>query len=126
MIIGIGTDIVKIQRIRDSVAKYGDQFLNRCFTETERARAQTKHDPVHAFARLYAVKEAVLKAMGTGMRDGLSWQDLMVSWDRYGAPQLTLGAGAKAYLPSESVNIRLSMSDDGEYAVAFAVIEKTS
>ena len=124
MIIGIGTDIVKIQRIRELVATYGEQFLNRCFTPSERARAESKHDPVHAFARLYAVKEAILKALGSGMREGLSWHDLMVSWDRYGAPQVTLGEGAKAYLPVNEVNIRLSMSDDGEYAVAFAIIEK--
>jgi holo-[acyl-carrier protein] synthase len=124
MILGIGTDIIKIDRIRGSIAKFGEQFLKRCFTPTERARAEGKHDPAHAFARLYAAKEALLKALGTGMREGISWQDIMISWDKYGAPTAVFGPGAKAYLSSENVNIRLSMSDDGEYAVAFAIIEK--
>lgn len=125
MILGIGTDIVKITRVRGSIEKYGEQFLNRCFTPTERERANGKHDPAHAYARLYAAKEALLKALGTGMRDGISWHDIQVSWDKYGAPTAIFGPGAKSYLKAENVNIRLSMSDDGEYAVAFAIIEKT-
>ena len=124
MILGIGTDIVKIDRVRGSIEKYGEQFLVRCFTPTERARADDKFDPAHAYARLYAAKEALLKALGTGMRDGISWQDIQISWDKYGAPTAVFGAGAKAYLKAENVNIRLSMSDDGAYAVAFAIIEK--
>jgi holo-[acyl-carrier-protein] synthase len=125
MIIGIGTDIVKIERIRQSIDKYGDSFLNRCFTETERARSQTKHDPVCAFARLFAAKEALLKAMGTGMIQGLSWHDLQISWDERGAPKVTLGKGVKTYLQEpEMLNIHLSMSDDADYAIAYAIIEK--
>ena len=124
MITGIGTDIVKISRIRDAIGQYGDQFLRRCFTDGERARAETKHDPAHAYARLFAAKESLLKALGTGMRQGLSWQDFKISWDDQGAPQVLLGPGAVARLPVQNVNIRLSMSDDGDYAVAFAVIEK--
>lgn len=124
MILGIGTDIVKIDRIRGSVEKYGQQFLTRCFTPAERTRSAGKADPILAYARLYAAKEALLKALGTGMREGISWQDIQISWDKYGAPSAVFGPGAKAYLTAENVNIRLSMSDDGAYAVAFAVIEK--
>lgn len=124
MIQGIGTDIVKIERIREAIAKYGDKFLQRCFTETEIARSETKNDPAAAYARLYAAKEALLKALGTGMREGLSWHDLQISWTEYGAPQVTLGAGAESYLSAKNVRTHLSMSDDQEYAVAYAIIEK--
>lgn len=126
MIQGIGTDIVKIERIRESVATYGDKFLNRCFTQDEIQRSQTKHDPVAAFARLYAAKEALLKALGSGMREGLSWHDMQISWNEFGAPKVTLGEGAFRYLPVKNVTIHLSMSDDGEYAVAFATIENNA
>jgi signal peptidase I len=124
MIIGIGTDIIKIDRIRGLIAEYRDKFLHRCFTPSERERADTKHDPAHAYARLYAAKEALLKALGTGMRDGISWQDVQISWNKYGAPTAIFGPGARTYLSHNDVNISLSMSDDGEYAVAFAIIEK--
>lgn len=126
MIHGIGTDIVKIERIRHSVDRYGEKFLERCFTATERERSLTKHDPIAAYARLYAAKEALLKALGSGMREGLSWHDLQVSWDAYGAPKVTLGDGVWRYLPEKNVTTHLSMSDDGEYATAFAIIEKNT
>lgn len=126
MILGIGTDICQIERIRGSIEKYGAKFLDRCFTATEQERANGKHDPAKAYARLYAAKEALLKALGTGMRDGISWQDLQISWDDFGAPNAVFGPGATAYLKAEHVNIRLSMSDDGSYAVAFAIIEKVN
>lgn len=124
MIHGIGTDIVKIQRIRDAIAQYGEKFLQRCFTAAEIERSQTKNDPAAAFARLYAAKEALLKALGTGMREGLSWHDLQVSWSKYGAPQVQLGAGVQHYLDVKNIITHLSMSDDGEYATAYAIIEK--
>lgn len=126
MIHGIGTDIVKIQRIRDAIEQYGDKFLQRCFTPTEIQRSQNKNDPAAAFARLYAAKEALLKALGTGMREGLSWHDLQISWTEYGAPQVVLGSGAEHYLDLKNIRTHLSMSDDGEYAVAYAIIEKNN
>lgn len=124
MIIGIGTDIAKISRIRDSVTKYGEQFLKRCFTDSERNYADRRHEPITAYTRMFAVKEAVLKAFGTGMREGLSWHDMEIYRNELGAPSVRIGDGAKRYLPDTALNIRLSMSDDGDYAVAFVIIEK--
>lgn len=124
MIHGIGSDIVHIPRIRKAIEQYGDKFLNRCFTASEIARAQGKSDPSAAFARLYAAKEALLKALGSGMREGLSWHDLQISWTEMGAPQVTLGDGTQHYLQEKNVTTHLSMSDDQEYAVAYAIIEK--
>lgn len=124
MITGIGTDIVKIDRIRKVVAAYEEQFLHRCFTAAERQRCNRRHDPIRAYARLFAAKEALLKALGTGMREGLSWQDWEIMPDHQGAPSVTVRGGAAAKLGSGAFNIRLSLSDDADYAVAFAVIER--
>ena len=123
MIKGVGTDIVHIPRIASSVQHYGDAFLNRCFTGVERDRAEKRPDKIAAYARLYAAKEALLKALGTGMRDGLSWHDFSISPDEQGAPHVTLSGGAAARLGKEQPIIHLSLSDDGDYACAFAIIE---
>jgi holo-[acyl-carrier protein] synthase len=123
MIKGIGTDIVHIPRIASSAQQYGDAFLNRCFTGVERERAEKRPDKIAAYARLYAAKEALLKALGTGMRDGLSWHDFSISPDEQGAPRVTLSGGAAAIFHGQQPVIHLSLSDDGDYASAFAVIE---
>jgi holo-[acyl-carrier protein] synthase len=124
MIIGIGTDIVKVSRIKEAVEQYGDQFLDRCFTRTERERSDKRHEPMRAYARLFAAKEALLKALGTGMREGLSWHDWEITPDSYGAPTVKVSGGAAEKLGNQGLNIRLSMSDDHDYAVASAVIER--
>lgn len=123
MLKGIGTDIVHIPRIASSIAQYGDAFLNRCFTPVERSRADARPDTAAAYARLYAAKEALLKALGTGMRDGLSWHDFSISPDAMGAPHVKLSGGAAALLSQTNYTAHLSLSDDGDYAVAYAVIE---
>jgi holo-[acyl-carrier protein] synthase len=124
MIIGIGTDIVKVSRIQESIDTYGDQFLERCFTKVERERSLSRHEPIRAFARLFAAKEALLKALGTGMREGLSWHDWEITPDSHGAPTVAVLGGAAKRLGKDTYNIRLSMSDDADYAIAYAVIEK--
>lgn len=124
MIIGLGTDIVQIKRIQKSIDDYGEQFLKRCFTPHERERSDKRSNPIHAYARLFAAKEALLKALGTGMREGLSWQDWEITPDAYGAPTVAVLGGAAERLGQNKLNIRLSMSDDHDYAVAFAVIER--
>ena len=125
MIIGIGTDIVQVRRIRESVDRYGDQFLNRCFTPVERKRADARAEPVRAYSRLFAAKEALLKALGTGMRESLSWHDFEITPDPLGAPTVAISGGAARHLAKYNINIRLSMSDDHDYAVATALIQTT-
>jgi holo-[acyl-carrier protein] synthase len=125
MIIGIGTDIVRIRRIQSAMEEYGAKFLERCFTAAERDRAESRPNPVAAYARLFAAKEALLKALGTGMREGLAWHDWQILPDAHGAPGVSVTGGAARILGEDPLNIRLSMSDDDDYAVAFAVIEKT-
>lgn len=127
MIVGLGTDIVQISRIRQIVdGASGDKFLARCFTAVEIERSQSKHDPAAAFARLYAAKEAALKAIGTGMREGLAWHDFEVIHTDLGAPIICITGGAKLVLQEKSryaVIPHLSLSDDGDYAVATVIIE---
>lgn len=123
MIIGIGTDIVQVKRIQDTIDRYGEQFLNRCFTPAERQRADNRAAPVRAYARLFAAKEALLKALGTGMRESLSWHDWEILPDELGAPQVRISGGAAAKFNGQKINIRLSMSDDHDYAVATALIQ---
>jgi holo-[acyl-carrier protein] synthase len=124
MIIGIGTDIAQISRIRNSVESYGTEFIDRCFTKAEQRRAESRPNKIAAYARLFAGKEALLKALGTGMREGLAWHDWEILPNERGAPTVAISGGALKILGEGDLNIRLSLSDDGDYAVAFAVIEK--
>lgn len=129
MIIGLGTDIVQISRIAGLMEKFADKFLQRCFTEAECTRADSKHEPAAAYARLYAAKEATLKAVGTGMREGLAWHDMEVGHTELGGPVLTIRNGCLAVLRQKTPHdfvCHLSMSDDGDYAVATVIIETLS
>ena len=102
MIIGMGTDIVQISRIAALLEKFETRFVETCFTPTERERASAKPAPAKAYARLYAAKEATLKALGTGMREGLSWQDLEIGHDALGKPIITIKDGCRALLAEKN------------------------
>ena len=126
MIFGLGTDIVQISRIQGMIEKFDDRFLERCFTAAEIARAKTKAQAINSYAKHYAAKEATLKALGTGMREGLSWQDIEVGHTALGAPTLSLTGGVALFLQEKglkNVILHLSLSDDGDYAVATVIIE---
>jgi holo-[acyl-carrier protein] synthase len=126
MIAGLGTDLVRISRIRELMERFHERFVERCFTEREIARAGTKADPAAAFARLYAAKEAALKALGTGMREGLAWHNIEITHNALDAPLLSLTGGAAQLLQEKGltgVKLHLSLSDDGDYAVATVLIE---
>ena len=132
MIIGIGTDIVDIGRIKKLMAgeQKRNQFLNRVFTDGEQkasAKYKDKPDQLTAFfAKRFAAKEAVVKALGTGFRDGLFLKDIDIYNDDLGKPHVHLSGGALTVLNKISgvdVRIHLSLSDDGDYAMAYVVIE---
>ncbi|HEY1096826.1 MAG TPA: holo-ACP synthase [Alphaproteobacteria bacterium] len=126
MIIGLGTDIVQISRIKAMLDKFEERFQERCFTPAEISRASAKSNPAAAFARLYAAKEAALKALGTGMRESLAWHDFEVSHTLLGAPIMHFTGGAALILKEKGVEtpkLHLSLSDDGDYAVATLIIE---
>jgi len=123
--IGIGTDIVEIKRVEAVLARHPWRFPQRILGAAELARLQASSTPARYLARRFAAKEAVAKAFGTGIGGHLAWQDLEVTNNASGAPEVQLsprGAGLLASLGGARVLV--SLSDERAYAVAFAVVLK--
>ena len=128
MIVGIGSDLADIRRIQASLDRFGERFVQRVFTEVERARSERKGDRASSYAKRFAAKEACSKALGTGMRAGVFWRDMGVVNLPSGKPTLKLTGGAAARLTAlvpagMEAFIHLSLTDDHPYAQAFVVIE---
>jgi holo-[acyl-carrier protein] synthase len=113
----IGVDIVEIDRIRTSYARYGERFLRRILTDGEAERCLARPDPVTSLAGRFAAKEAVSKALGTGISHGLSWHDIEVSNDESGKPRAIVRRSGR------QIHVKLSISHDRHSAVAMAVME---
>ena len=127
MIIGIGTDLLDVRRIEQTLERFGDRFTNRIYTETERGRAARRSNPAATFALCYAAKEACAKALGTGFRQGVYWRDMGVDNLASGKPFLVLTGGARVRLmalipPGMTGQIDLSLSDEFPMAQAMVVI----
>jgi holo-[acyl-carrier protein] synthase len=128
LIVGVGSDLTDIRRIEATLARFGDRFVRRVFTEIERARSERKPDRAGSYAKRFAAKEACAKALGTGMRRGVAWRDLGVVNAPSGRPTMVLTNGAADRLaalvpPGWRPVIHLSLTDDHPYAQAFVVIE---
>lgn len=124
-IIGLGTDLARIERFRTFVLKDEAALLGRLFTPGEREYAFSKKDPAPHFAARFAAKESCLKAFGTGWRDGISWHDMEVVPDELGRPDLVLSGRAAEIAGEKGVDlVHLSYSHDGDYAVATVILEK--
>ena len=125
MIIGTGIDIVNIDRIERLMARWGDLFLGRVFTEKEIAWCQRRTRPSECFAIRFAAKEAFLKAIGSGLRNGIQWTDMEVENDPMGKPMFSFHRKAKEV--SETLRIEkalLTLSHDRPYAVAHVLLEE--
>ncbi|HEX2763934.1 MAG TPA: holo-ACP synthase [Allosphingosinicella sp.] len=128
MILGIGSDLCNIERIENSLARFGDRFVGRVFTDVERARAERRPmTRAGTYAKRFAAKEAFAKAVGTGFRRGVFMRDIGVVNLPSGAPTLALTGGAKARLdamvPAGHLPlIHLTMTDDHPFAQAFVII----
>ncbi|WP_022702539.1 holo-ACP synthase [Pseudorhodobacter ferrugineus] len=128
MILGIGTDLANIERIEATLARFGDRFRNRVFTDSEQALAERRAHAPATYAKRWAAKEACSKALGTGLRMGIAWKDMAVSNLRTGQPQMHLTGWAaerlKAMTPAghEAV-VHVTLTDDHPWAQAFVVIE---
>ena len=94
MIIGIGSDLTDIRRIEKTLSRFGDRFISRIYTEVERTRSERKQDRAASYAKRFAAKEACAKALGTGIRHGVFWNDMGVGNLPSGAPTLVLTGGA--------------------------------
>ena len=129
MILGLGSDICDIRRIEKSIERYGDRFLERIFTETERAKAMRRAEKIQAatFAKRFAAKEAASKALGTGFRKGVFFSDLGVVNLPSGQPTLQMTGGAEQRLlaitpPGMLAQVALTMTDEYPYAYAQVII----
>jgi len=122
-IIGIGTDLARSERFRKFLDP-GNKVLERIFSEEERSYSLKKRDPVPHLAARFAAKEAFLKALGTGLRDGLAWQQVCVVLDPLGCPSLKLSGRAVELMTSRGARkAHLNYSHDGDYAVATVILE---
>lgn len=124
MIYGIGTDIVAIERFRKFMDSGNSAVIMRLLTPAENSRCRSRKDAASCMAARFAAKEAFVKALGTGLRDGLSWLEMEVSNDDMGKPALTL-SGKTFELVQAKGNflIHLSLSHDGGNAIAMVVLE---
>ncbi|PWR21405.1 holo-ACP synthase [Zavarzinia aquatilis] len=128
MIIGLGSDLIDIRRIARTLERFGDRFIERVFTEVERAKAdRRKMTRVETYAKRYAAKEACVKALGTGFSNGVFWRDVGVVNDRFGKPTLALTGGALLRLqaitpPGTRAEIALTMTDEPPLASALVII----
>lgn len=125
MVIGTGIDIVAVKRIEETEARWGQRFLNRVFTDGELRYSFSHKSPhVHLAAR-FASKEAVMKALGTGHRNGIIWKDIEIMNKDSGKPEIILHGKAKDLANSMGVRcIHVSIAHDGGYAVAQVILEE--
>src|SRR5471032_1828456 len=94
MIIGIGSDLCDITRIEETLERFGERFIARCFTDIERRRSERRATRAASYAKRFAAKEACAKALGTGFRRGVFWRDMGVINLRSGKPTIVLTGGA--------------------------------
>ena len=127
MIIGLGSDLIDIDRIQATLDRFGERFTHRVFTAEERRRSERRLNRAESYARRYAAKEACAKALGTGFRDGVFWRDLGVVNLPGGKPTLELTGGAAARLaaitpPGTRAMIDVSLTDEPPLAQAIVII----
>jgi holo-[acyl-carrier protein] synthase len=128
MIIGIGNDLCDIRRIETLLARYGERFAARCFTETERRKSDGRVARAASYAKRFAAKEACSKALGTGLRFGVAWREMGVVNLPSGQPTLSLTGGALIRLASLTPRgcravIHLTLTDEYPLAQAQVLIE---
>ena len=124
MVLGIGTDLAEVGRIRKSIERYGDRFLRRIYTDAELAYASSKANAAERFAARFAAKEAGMKAIGTGWRRGVTWKDFEVINERSGRPTLRLAGVAQRIADGLAVKrISISLTHTAEIAFAVVILE---
>jgi holo-[acyl-carrier protein] synthase len=124
MIVGTGIDIIEVPRIARSIERFGERFLDRIFTPDEIRYCNSKHNRVERFAARFAAKEAAMKAIGTGLRRGVTWQDVQVGREPGGRPTILLtGEAAKFAAALGTKRAALSLSHTAEHAIAQVILE---
>ncbi len=128
MIIGIGSDLCDITRVEEVLARHGERFITRCFTDIERKKSEGRAQRAASYAKRFAAKEACSKALGTGLSRGVYWRDMGVVNLSSGKPTMRLTGGAADQLnrltpAGHEAVIHLSMSDEPPMAMAYVIIE---
>ena len=127
MILGLGNDIIDIRRIERTIERYGERFLQRVFTDTERRKSEARVTRAESYAKRFAAKEACAKALGTGLRSGVFWRDMGVINLQSGRPTMVLTGGAAAQLrritpAGFEARIDVTLTDDFPQAQAVVLI----
>lgn len=124
MIIGVGTDLVRVARLEAGWRRFGARYAERILGGTEYQEFQHSPRPAHFLAKRFAAKEATAKALGTGFRGAFGLRDIVVTHDALGCPRLLLAGGAQALAERLTVHAtHISLSDEEDYALAFVVLE---
>ena len=128
MIIGLGHDLCDIRRVEETLATYGERFVQRCFTEVERQKSDRRKARAASYAKRFAAKEACAKALGTGLSQGVFWRDMGVVNLASGQPTMRLTNGAAARLaqlvpPGHEAHIHVTITDEYPLASAYVLIE---
>ncbi len=131
MIIGIGTDLIDIRRIEKTLERFGQRFVDRCFTAVEQAKSDRRAERAASYAKRFAAKEACSKALGTGLRMGIAWKEMGVVNLPGGKPTMVLTGSALARLesltpPGMEALLHVTITDDYPLAQAFVIIEALS
>ena len=123
-IFGVGTDRIAIERIERSVDRFGDRFIQRVYTDTEHRQALKKGNTARRLAMLFAAKEAVSKALGTGFHQGVTPRSIETIHQASGKPEVVLHGGAAQVAKTVGIStVHLSLTDDDGVAMAFAIAE---
>ncbi len=127
MILGLGSDLIDIRRVEQSIERYGDRFLDRIFTAVEKAKSDKRAQRAASYAKRFAAKEACSKALGTGLRRGVFWRDMGVVNLPGGKPTMALTGGALRRLQEitpagHTAVIDLTITDDFPLAQAIVII----
>lgn len=128
MILGIGSDLIDIRRMERVIARFGERFLDRVFTPTERAKSERRKNRIESYAKRFAAKEACSKALGTGFRKGVFMRDMGVINKPGGQPTIALTGGAAARLAAITpagmrAEVHVSLTDEPPMAQAIVIIE---
>lgn len=122
MVVGVGTDLVSIPRMRAVLERYRDRLCQRLYTTEETAEGQRRPVPELHFASRFAAKEATMKALGTGWGVGIGWREIEIVGPRGKPPAVRLSGRARLVAEEKGIrHLHLSLSHDGDYAVAFVV-----
>ncbi|MDP4172652.1 MAG: holo-ACP synthase [Bacteroidota bacterium] len=121
MVIGIGIDIIEIDRIKQSVDRFGDKFLNKIFTEVELQYCLSKPNKYQHLAARFAAKEAVAKALSEGWDGGFNWKDIEIYNELSGKPSVKLYGKLDEYLGNDK-GLKLTMSHSQNYVTSFAIV----